>query len=148
MPNVGELLVRTLAAIVALAPAAIGWWRGRALVRLIDDPALPERLIASRRQATSIAVVAMAALIYAWPGELWWALPLLVLGRLVSSYPARRTLFGETWSLARYVSFFGRLIVGAYGFWLLILFTPFLVIESGDRAWRTGIVLGLLIVLG
>ena len=58
MPKVGEFLVRTLAALVALVPAAIGWWRGRALVRLIDDPALPERLVASRRQATSIAVVA------------------------------------------------------------------------------------------
>jgi Zn-dependent protease with chaperone function len=148
MPDVGEFLVRTLAAIVALAPAAIGWWRGRALVRLIDDPALPERLVASRRQATVIAISAMAALIYAWPGELWWTLPLLVLGRLVASYPARRALFGETWSLARYVSFYIRLIVGVYGFWLVILFTPFLVIESGDRAWLTEIVLGFLIVLG
>ena len=148
MPNVGEFVARTLAALVALAPAAIGWWRGRALVRLIDDPALPERLVASRRQATSIVVVAMAALIYGWPAEVWWAFPLLVLGRLVASYPARRALFGETWSLARYVSFYIRLIAGVYGFWLLILFTPFLVMESGDRAWLTEIVLGLVIVFG
>ena len=148
MPKVGEFLVRILAAIVALVPAAIGWWRGRALVRLIDDPALPERLVASRRQAMSIAIFVTIVLIYSWPGELWWALPLLVLSRLVSSYPARRALFGETWSLARYVSFYVRLIVGAYGFWLLILFTPFLVIESGDRTWLCESVLGFLIVLG
>lgn len=148
MPNVGEFVARTFAALVALAPAAIGWWRGRALVRLIDDPALPERLVASRRQATVIVVSAMAALIYAWPGELWWTVPLQVLGRLIASYPARRALFGETWSLARYVSFFGRLIAGVYGFWLLILFTPFLVMESGRRAWPAEIVLGLLIVAG
>lgn len=148
MPNVGEFVGRTLAALVALAPAAIGWWRGRALVRLIDDPALPERLITSRRQAPLIAAVAMAALIYDWPGELWWALPLLMLGRISASYPTRRALFGETWSLPRYVSFFGRLILGVYGFWLLILFTPFLVMVSGQRAWLAEIVLGSLIVLG
>ena len=43
-----------LALAIAFVPAALHWWRGRALVRLADDPALPERLLANRRRAGAV----------------------------------------------------------------------------------------------
>ena len=147
-PKVGEFLFRTIAALIALVPAAIGFWRGRALVRLIDDPALPERLVASRRHSAPVTAGAIAVLIVWWPRDLWWTLPLLLVSRIAAAYPTRRALLGETWSLPRYVSFFLRLIASVYGFWLLVFFTPSIIIASGNRAPVVGVILGALIVLG
>ncbi len=144
----GEVLSRALAAAVALVPGIVANWRGRTLVRLIDDPALPERLISSRRRLAPVTTVVFALLIAFWPGDLWWAVPIAIVGRLAAAYPMRRALFGETWNLFAYLSFFVRLIVGVYGFWLLILLAPVILFESGSHVWWVGTVVGTLIVLG
>jgi Zn-dependent protease with chaperone function len=52
---------------------------------------------------------------------------------MAAAYPLRRTLYRETWNLGAYLLFFGRLIVAAYGLWILIAFTPILAGFAGTR---------------
>lgn len=129
----GEPLNPALAFLLALLPAAIGLWIGRAFARHADDPLLAEQLLASRRRGTTTFAIVLALLIVGWPAELWWTLPLTLVGRVAGGYPLRRVLFGETWNLGSYLSFVLRLIFGVHGFRLLLLFTPMIVSASRER---------------
>ena len=51
-----------LAALVALAPGFFYWWEARALIRAIDDPVLPERLLNLQRRSSAIFVLAIVVL--------------------------------------------------------------------------------------
>jgi hypothetical protein len=113
-----------LPAAIALLPAILSWWSGRRLAKRADDPALPERLHASRRVHGMILVVSIAALATLATDSLLWSLPLLFIGVMAAGYPLRRVLHGETWSLAAYLSFFGRLAFVWLGFWTALATLP------------------------
>ncbi len=130
-----------LAAAVALAPAVLRLWWGRPLVRLADDPALPERLVAHQARNTQVVAAAVAILLVSWPSSTTWAIPLLVAARGVAAYPLRKQLYTETWGLAGYLSFFGRLVLGLFGFWLLLAALPLLAQAAGTRDWIAALVL-------
>ena len=116
-------------------PAAVSLWRGRSLARLIDDPALPERLLAGHRASGFVLAFSLVVLIFNWPHYLVWTLPLLFVARLVAVYPFRKILYRETWSLAAYLSFFVRLVIAIFGFWILLAMTPALVSMSDRHEW-------------
>jgi Zn-dependent protease with chaperone function len=124
-----------LAFAIALVPAALTWWWGRALVRLADDPALAERLLANRRRTGPAAVFTAAMLVVGWPSSAWWTLPLMIVARGAATYPLRKALYGETWSIARYLWFWTRLIFGVYGFWVALPSLPFLAEGAGSFDW-------------
>ena len=77
-------------------------------------------------------------------GHYAWAFPLLIVTRMAAGYPLRKTLHRETWSLGGYLSFFLRLIVAAFGFWMLLAVTPGVVGLIGSHEW---IVAGSLAVI-
>ena len=133
---------------VALLPAAVVWWRTRALTRRLDDPALPERLLALRSGNSAAFGFAFALLVTAWSSTVIWTLPLLVVARMAAAYPARRTLFQETWSLGTYLSFFLRLTAGIYGFWLLLSLAPDLVDAAGSYRWAVDAAIAAMLVIG
>lgn len=124
-------------ALVALVPAGVIWWRGRGLTRLLDDPALPERLLAGRNVHGAAVGVSLMLLVLNWPRTTAWTLPLLFVARMIAGYPARRLVFQETWSLGGYSLFFARLIVAVLGFWILLAITPALSHAAGPYGWAT-----------
>ena len=128
--------LRTFPAVaLALVPAAVSWWKGRGFAKRIDDPLLPEQLLKTNRSAVMISGCAMGAAAVLSPGDIWWTLPLMYVARMTASYPLRRALYGETWSLATFLSFFSRLVVSIYGFWILLFVTPMIIAASGSREW-------------
>jgi peptidase M48-like protein/PD-(D/E)XK nuclease superfamily protein len=121
-----------LLALIAVMPAVVRWWHGRTLQRRAADPALPERLLAARRRNSAIMVIAFALLIALSTGASPWGFPLLALSSVIASYPLRRTLFGETWSLQAYVWFVTRLFIGVWGFWIVLATMPMLSSAAGS----------------
>jgi Zn-dependent protease with chaperone function len=121
----------TVVAAVAIVAGVLRWWWGRRLSRLADDPALPERLMEMERRGTMLLVVAIAAIVMISPVALCWGLPLLLLALMTGVYPLRKILFEETWGLTAYLWFFSRLLVSAFGFWMVLLLLPVLALAAG-----------------
>jgi heat shock protein HtpX len=145
----GAALRPILAALVALAPGLFVWLRGRPLVRSADDPALPERLLASRQRSSQALAIALALLIVLFRPQLPWALPLLGLSFLAGGFPARKALFDEQWGLVAYIVHVVRLIAGLGGFWMLLMAAPALVAAAGSWRWGMAAMLaGLLLTWG
>lgn len=122
----------TVAAVAAisLAPGVLRWWWGRMLARQAEDPALPERLMEAERRGTLVFILALAAIAMVSPPALGWGLPLVLLAQLIGLYPLRKVLFEETWSLPAYVWFFTRLLVAAFGFWIVLMLMPILALAA------------------
>jgi Zn-dependent protease with chaperone function len=133
--------------LVSLIPGAMTWWWGRALPAYINDPALPERLLAfrQRRSKRSFPAILVACLL---GGNLS---PLFILVNIFSvvacSFPSRRTLFSEKWGFFSHLYFQIRLIVAFGGFWFALLLTPYILL-SARRFWLpAAIMLVLLLAL-
>jgi hypothetical protein len=101
LPNLSP----AIAALIALLPSTLALWWGRRIARFVDDPVLPERLLANRSRNTAVAVAAFLSLAWAAVDHLAWALPLLIVTRMAAGYPLRRAVHRETWSLRGYMSF-------------------------------------------
>ena len=129
------------AALIALLPAAVAWSTGRRLIRLIDDPALPERLIAGAQRRGVVTGVALTLVLFLAGRHSAWLLLLMLLSVLAAAYPLRRALYAETWSLTGYIGFFVRLNVAVFGFWILVAFGPLLATTAGSLDWLAGILL-------
>ena len=136
-----------LAAVVALVPAALRWWWGRALAPLADDPAFPERLVAHRFRTSRSFGVAFALLLVLVTHTLLWSLPLLVLSCTVASFRFRRVIYRESWTLAGYLSFITRASIAIFGFWLLLAGLPALAGLAGSYRWFVALAIGLLLVI-
>ena len=91
-----DLPVSLSLVLVAIVPGLMSWWRGRILVRLADDAALPERLLKDRQQTTVTVICAFFAIAMLSADALPWSLPLLIYASIVASYPRRKALFDET----------------------------------------------------
>ncbi len=131
---------------IALAPAALRWWWGRRLLPRANDPALAERMVAMARRTGAASGIALVLLVALEPRATAWTLPLLIFGRLVAAYPSRRALFDERWSLAGYLSFWLRLVAGAYGLWISILLLPLIVPLAGTLDWLAAALLGVVLL--
>ena len=134
-------------ALLALAPGLVSWWDGRTLRKSMDDPALPERLQAARvRRGTAFGVV-FVLLFVASVDALVWSLPLMLAFLMIAAYPLRRALYGETWSVLAYATFFVRLAVAVWGFWVLLGATLWMTSSSDFSGWPASIVLaGVLLI--
>jgi heat shock protein HtpX len=136
-----------LLALIALVPAAFAWWNGRALVAFADDPVLPERLLANRGRNAFVYVFSLALMVpFGWT-HLAWAAPLLIVARMAAAYRIRKTLYRDTWSFRTYLSFFLRLSVAVYGFWVALALFPGVAVMAGSRDWIAGIILAAILAL-
>jgi Zn-dependent protease with chaperone function len=124
-----------LAALIAVLPAAFALRSGRQILALEDDPTLAERLVAHRRRNRFVTGAGGALLAVIAFKHLVWALPVLVLTRLATSYSLRKQLNRETWSFGGYVSFFTRLTLAVFGFWVLLGMVPWLVSRAEPYGW-------------
>ena len=132
--------------VIACVPAALVIWWGRDLARNLDDPALPERLLANRRQTGAAFGTSMGLLIITGVHHLAWSLPLLVLARMAAAYPLRKVLYDETWGLLAYLSFFVRLLVAVFGFWIFVAVMPAVTLSAGPRHWVVAAALGTIAI--
>jgi Zn-dependent protease with chaperone function len=139
-----------MAALVALAPAILSRWRDRALLaRGSDDPALPERLRATRWWTLLGTAIAVAILVVVWPWQALWAVPLLAIARRWTAYWLRRATLGESWSFWLYLSFVARTGLGLVAPTLVLLVTPLIVsaAEDGAARWMVAITMAALLML-
>jgi Zn-dependent protease with chaperone function len=130
-----QLLPAWIAAILALVPGVTAFWWGRAAAADAADPARAERLAAMRKRTGQTFGSCAAVLLVTALGHCVWALPLMVFARMVAGYYVRRTLYGETWSLAGYLSFFVRLVGASFGPWVVIAVSPGLVASWPAHPW-------------
>lgn len=121
--------------LLALLPAALRWWWGRALARTANDPLIAERLAAHRSRCGAVAGTCAALLFIGLPSATPYTTPLLMVASAASGFPLRKALFGETWSLAGYLSFFGRLILAVFGFWMALALLPWAGLAAFPRTW-------------
>ena len=136
-----------IVAILALLPATVSWLAGRSLAKDVEDRSLPERLLSHQRRSSVTMGVAAGTIGMIAPAALLWAAPLLFTTLLLASYPLRRALFEETWSVGSYLSFFHRLTLGIFGFWILLAALPFLAALAGPLDWLAGAVLAAVLIV-
>jgi len=132
---------------MAVVPAAFALWSGRRIAAFADDPAIAERLLASRTRSGVVTGFCGAMLVTTALDQLAWALPLLIVTRMAAGYPLRKQLNRETWSLSAYLFFFVRLVFAVFGYWLLLAMTPSLVRLAGSRDWIAAGVLAALLLI-
>ena len=139
-----------VAVLIALTPAAFRWREGRALLRLVpntDHAVLPERLAALNRRFSAVSAGCAALLFVGWSSWAIWSLPLMLLAQTAGGFPLRKWLYQETWSLAARLSFGARLWVAAFGFWILLIATPWLASRAGRFDWAAAAILGVVLVI-
>ena len=56
-----------------------------------------------------------------------WGIPLLVVLLIARAYPLRTRLLGESWGFGAYLWHSILSIVGGFGFWIALIYAPFLV---------------------
>lgn len=136
-----------LIAVLAVLPGLLYWWSARRLLRQPDDPLLPERLLALRRRSGIVFGLAIPFVLAGGPSALFWALPLLIVARMLAAYPLRRALYGETWSVPQYLQFSIRTVVALGGFWFALAMLPAIAATAGRLDWVAGAALGGLLLL-
>jgi Zn-dependent protease with chaperone function len=135
-----------LAAVIAVFPAAFAMWSGRQILALSDYSTVPERLLSNRTRngfVTGLCGALLGAIAFR---QLPWALALLVLTRMGASYSFRKQLHHESWGFGSYFSFFARLVLAAFGFWLLLAMTPWLVSKAEPNHWAVAGVFAIVLL--
>jgi hypothetical protein len=140
-------------ALLAAAPAVYAWWTGRAIRKAIDDPALPELLLARQRRLVQVTLVAIivSALVSAPTGFAILVLLLVV----VANYPTRRAVFGDRWSLWGYLRYTTFSAIAFFGPWLYPLVVTGVVVqlvrawipEPSSRQTMAGVVVGMAVAI-
>ncbi|HEY7289534.1 MAG TPA: M48 family metallopeptidase [Vicinamibacterales bacterium] len=133
---------------LCVTPAAVSWWSGRSLLALLDDPLLPERLVAHRRRSrTALWCVIAAMIVFGGFENLIWAIPLTLVARAAAGYRLRRALYDERWSFFGFMGGMCRLLVAVGGIRLLLAVAPAMVAASGSRDWIAATAIGALLLL-
>src|SRR5687768_15875915 len=134
-------------AVLALLPAGFRLRRGQTLARDLENPAFAERLLTGRTLLAVVFVSAATIEVFFWPRRAPVMLPLQLLTFIAAGWPLRRAMLGETWSVGAYLSFYVRMVVAIYGFWILLMATPWLTHPDGLPAWAGPAVLAAVLLV-
>jgi Zn-dependent protease with chaperone function len=118
--------------LLAAAPGAYAWWSGRAIRRAIDDPALPELLLARLRRIAQVTLVVIIASAFMTAPSVFSAIALL--GVLAAQYPVRRAVYGDTWPFWQYVRYTSFSWIAFGGLWLFPFIASGVVVQI-VQAW-------------
>jgi Zn-dependent protease with chaperone function len=132
--------------IAALIPAVIAWWNDRALLTKHDDPALPELLAHRRRVSIRALAIAIAIMIVWGGGNASWGIPLLIVFLIAAGYPLRTRILGETWGFGAYLWYTLLSILGGFGFWIALAWTP-LIVQGISSAIGGGLTVGIIVAV-
>jgi heat shock protein HtpX len=136
-----------LAFVLLLIPAGVRYQRTRSLLRHVNDPALPERMVGSRTLMAATFSGIAAIVVALSPRLAPITIPLQIVLFALAGWPLRRALFQETWSFASYLWFFIRLIVAVYGYWLLLVSSIWLTDLSSGRGLLITITLAAVLLI-
>ena len=136
-----------LLVLLASLPALYAWWRGRRIRAMPDDQLLPERLVEERKRSSYLVAAAYVVITLIGGWHLFWTIPLTLVLLMAADYPARKQIYGETWSLTQYLWFWTRLAVAFSGFWVVLGLTPFIAHLGGRRSLAVGALAGVALVL-
>ncbi|MFL5617828.1 MAG: M48 family metalloprotease [Gemmatimonadaceae bacterium] len=134
--------------LLAATPAVYAWWSGRAIRRAIDDPALPELLLARVRRIVQVTlVVIIAAAFMTAPAGFS---VVVLFGVLAAQYPIRRAVYGDSWPFWQYARFTSFSWIAFGGLWLFPFIVSGIVVqlvqgwmpESSSRQTMLGLALG------
>src|SRR6185436_15163467 len=103
---------------VVLVPGLHRWWSGRRFRNADEDPALAERWWALRTRATQVSLTSAFVAAILSPSWIGLLLPVQWLASAIGGFPARRVIFGESWTLGAYLFWSFRLGAGMWGFWI------------------------------
>lgn len=132
--------------LVAVVLAIVRWMLGRALLRHVDDPLLPERL-AAQNQVVGVGFgLVLGFLLITWPDAMLWTIPLALFGQVVAVFPLRKAIYQETWSVTGYLWFVVRFRAATLAFWLLLCALPWITSNAGRFAVPAAIGFGLLLL--
>jgi len=119
------------ALLAAPLPGLIIYLLGQRMLRKADDPAFTEKFWRLRMRISRIvmlSMLALAALAWRWTPV---TLPLFALCVWLGSFPLRKTVFAEEWTLGEYLRSRVRLTLGVMLFWIVLLFEPAIVGSVG-----------------
>ena len=120
-------------AIAAILPGFSAWWTGRAVVKHLEDPALPELLFARRQRLTTATAAGLAVIVVVGGDFAFWAIPLMVLSLPIGGYSLRRALGVDTSGVVVHTWRHVKSLVGSLGFWVLLAWTPQIVFAIDPR---------------
>jgi len=109
---------------VVLVPGLHRWWSGRRFRNADEDPALAERWWALRTRATQVSLTSAFVAAILSPSWIGLLLPVQWLASAIGGFPARRVIFGESWTLGAYLFWSFRLAAGMWGFWIALATLP------------------------
>ena len=118
--------------LLAGAPGGYAWWSGRAIRRSLDDPTLPDLLLARQRRIMQVTVVAIIASAFMASAVAFTLVALF--GVLAAQYPIRRAVYGDSWSFGQYVRFTSFSFIAFGGLWLFPLIMAGIVVQL-VQAW-------------
>jgi Zn-dependent protease with chaperone function len=130
-----------IATVLAVAPAFVTWWEYRRLASGGESAVLTERVAQVRSRVGAASGIAAALILVGFADTAVWAIPLLLVALAGASHGPRRRLFGETWSFAGYLEWRARIVVGTIGFWIVLAFTPAIVMATphAGQSWVAAI---------
>ncbi|MGH7555210.1 MAG: M48 family metallopeptidase, partial [Longimicrobiales bacterium] len=141
------MLSPLLVALIVCAPGVAAWWTGRRLMRAMDDPAFPELLMAQQQRLMNVTMTSLVLTFVLGGSHSYWGLPLMAAGMIVGRYPLRRVLAGETIEMASYVWRSAKSVLGSLGFWVLLSWTPMILLGIDDRAWTLALAPALVLAM-
>jgi len=136
-------LTATTALLAAPLPGLIIYLLGQRMLRKADDPSFTEKFWRLRMRISRIVVwsmLALAALAWRWTPV---TLPLFALCVWLGSFPLRKTVFAEEWTLGEYLRSRVRLTLGVMLFWIALLFEPAIVgtVGMNNFGWVIAVML-------
>jgi Zn-dependent protease with chaperone function len=135
-----------ITAVASVLPAGLSLWWGRHLERITDDGVLFEQRTALRTRNSFVGAACITLMFTSGGSDWMWGLPLLVVTKMSVGYKLRKRLFNETWSIRGYASFFTRLCIAVFGFWILLSFTPWLVNLADSRSWMAASLMATVLI--
>ena len=129
----------------ALFPGVAAWWTGRKLAGSPDHPALPELLLARQQRLAMFVAGAMVASLFLGGRHAYWAIPVIGLAITVGGFPLRRALRIETGTVFGHLWRTAKSVFGGLGLWVLLAWTPDIILSIDPRFRILG--LGLLPLL-
>ena len=133
-----------IALALALVPALVTWSQYRALFQGGESAVFAERVAQVRNRVAVASAISTALILVFLSDSALWAIMLLLLGLACASHGPRKALLGETWSLAQFIEWRARLMVGTFGFWLLLAFTP-AILRATPQSALWGMTLALVV---
>jgi Zn-dependent protease with chaperone function len=137
------VLIATALALSAFVPFLCARWSSRELLSRLDDPLLPDRLLAHSRRVGMGVGSAIGIGVFCAPSYLPAVVLLSWVSVLAGGFRARKAVFDERWGFFGYLDHTLRFWIGLLGSFALIATIPWAMSIASDHALVAGIAVGL-----